>query len=49
MLGKGKRVEEVNRDGVDLYRTYITGFSSHAQALAFCGKLEAAGKSCMVK
>jgi SPOR domain len=37
------------KDGADLYRTYITGFSGHAAALKFCEKLVAAGKSCLVK
>ena len=49
MAGKGEKVEVVTKDGKSLYRTYVTGFASHAQAEAFCGKLKAAGKSCLVK
>jgi hypothetical protein len=49
MAGKGKRVEPLSRNGKTLYRTYITGFRDHDAAEAFCGKLKAAGKSCLVK
>jgi hypothetical protein len=49
MLGKGKRVEPLTKDGRSLYRTYVTGFAGRDQAEAFCGKLRAAGKSCLVK
>ncbi len=47
--GKGKRVEAVDKDGKTLYRTTVTGFSSRADASAFCDRLKAAGKSCFVK
>jgi hypothetical protein len=49
MKGKGKKVEPLTRDGKDLYRTSITGFASRDAAEAFCGKLKAAGKDCIVK
>ncbi|MFI4936530.1 MAG: SPOR domain-containing protein [Caulobacterales bacterium] len=49
MAGKGKKVEPMTKGGEALYRTYITGFSSKASAQAFCDKLKAAGKSCLVK
>jgi len=47
--GKGKKVEAIQKDGATLYRTAVTGFASHADAVAFCDKLKAAGKSCFVK
>ena len=47
--GKGKRVEAIQKDGATLYRTAVTGFSSRADAAAFCDQLKAAGKSCFVK
>ncbi|MDE2487926.1 MAG: SPOR domain-containing protein [Alphaproteobacteria bacterium] len=47
--GKGKGVEKVEKDGRTLYRTSVTGFSSRAQAQAFCDKLKAAGKACFVR
>lgn len=47
--GKGKRVEAIQKDGVTLYRTAVTGFASRADATAFCDQLKAAGKSCFVK
>ena len=50
MAGKGKRVVPVTKaDGTTLYRTSITGFSSHAEAVALCAKLKAAGESCFVR
>ena len=49
MAGKGKKVETVSRDGKTFYRTYVTGFSSHDGAQAFCDRLKAAGKACFVK
>lgn len=45
--GKGKAVEKI--EGGSLYRTFVTGFSSRADAQAFCGRLQAAGKSCFVR
>jgi hypothetical protein len=47
--GKGKKVEAIDKNGVTLYRTAVTGFSSRADAKAFCDALSAAGKSCFVK
>jgi len=48
MAGKGQRIEAVEVGGKTLYRAYVTGFS-HDGAEAFCGKLKAAGKACLVK
>jgi len=45
--GKGKAVEKI--EGGSLYRTFVTGFSSRADAQAFCARLQAAGKSCFVR
>ena len=47
--GKGKRVEEIDKDGKILFRTSVTGFSSRAEAQTFCDRLKGAGKSCFVK
>lgn len=47
--GKGKKVEAVEKNGVTLYRTSVTGFASRADAKAFCEAISAAGKSCFVK
>ncbi|HUO11717.1 MAG TPA: SPOR domain-containing protein [Caulobacteraceae bacterium] len=49
MAGKGKVVQPVTTGGAVLYRTYITGFAGRPEAVAFCDKLRAAGKSCFVK
>ncbi|RAK62036.1 SPOR domain-containing protein [Phenylobacterium kunshanense] len=45
--GKGKAVAKI--EGGSLYRTFVTGFSSRADAQAFCARLQAAGKSCFVR
>lgn len=47
--GKGRRVEPVESNGKTLYRGYVTGFGSRAEASAFCDKLKAAGRSCFVR
>ena len=47
--GKGKKVEEIQKDGATLFRTTVTGFGSRADAAAFCDQLKAGGKSCFVK
>jgi|SRR5580658_1185267 hypothetical protein len=49
MRGKGKKLEQVSAGGKTLYRAYVTGFASRDAAQAFCGKLKAAGKACLVK
>jgi hypothetical protein len=49
MSGKGKLVEGVDKDGKTLYRAAVSGFASHADAAAFCAKLKAAGRPCIVK
>jgi len=49
MSGKGKLVESVDRDGKTLFRGAVSGFASHADAVAFCAKLKADGKSCIVR
>ncbi|MBL8552646.1 MAG: SPOR domain-containing protein [Phenylobacterium sp.] len=45
--GKGKAVEKI--EGGSLYRTFVTGFASKADAQAFCARLQGAGKSCFVR
>ena len=47
--GKGKRVEQVQKDGATLFRTTVTGFGSRTEAVAFCSALQASGKSCFVR
>lgn len=47
--GKGKSIEKIEKNGGVLYRTAVTGFASRADAQAFCGKLQSAGKSCFVR
>jgi len=49
MTGKGKQVQSVSVNGKTFYRAYVTGFPSRAAAEAFCGKLKAAKKPCIVK
>lgn len=47
--GKGRRVEPVQSNGQTLYRGYVTGFGSRAEASDFCEKLKSAGQSCFVR
>ncbi|MES2896897.1 MAG: SPOR domain-containing protein [Pseudomonadota bacterium] len=47
--GKGKRVEQIQKDGSTLFRTTFTGFASRQAATDFCNQLKAAGKNCFVK
>ena len=49
MGGHGKAVTPVTVNGKTLYRTSVTGFADKAAAQAFCAKLSAAGRSCIVK
>jgi hypothetical protein len=45
--GKGKQVTRI--EGGSLYRTFVTGFASKADAQAFCARLQSAGKACFVR
>ncbi len=49
MVGKGKHIAPMSKDGATLYRVAITGFDNRAQAQALCAKLSAAGKTCFVR
>jgi cytoskeletal protein RodZ len=49
MSGKGKLVESVERDGKTLFRGAVSGFATQADAVAFCAKLKADGKACIVR
>jgi cytoskeletal protein RodZ len=49
MAGKGKLVETVDRDGKTLWRGAVSGFGSRADAVAFCSKIKADGKNCIVR
>jgi hypothetical protein len=47
--GKTRKFEAVSKDGKTFTRAYVGGFASHADAVAFCSALKAAGKPCFVK
>jgi hypothetical protein len=49
MSGKGKLVESVERDGKTLFRGAVSGFASKADAVAFCARMKADGKACIVR
>jgi cytoskeletal protein RodZ len=49
MSGKGRLVETVQRDGKTLFRGAVSGFAAKADAVAFCAKLKADGKACIVR
>jgi hypothetical protein len=49
MAGKGKKVLPLDRDGKTLYRTFITGFASHDEAVSFCTDLVRLKQHCIVK
>jgi outer membrane biosynthesis protein TonB len=49
MAGKTRKVETVAKDGKTLFRAYVGGFASRADAVSFCASLKAAGKPCFVK
>jgi hypothetical protein len=49
LAGKGVQIQPASVNGKTFYRTFVTGFPSRAAAEAFCGKLKAANKPCIVK
>ena len=49
MTGKAKHVMTVDHGGATLFRTWVSGFASRAQAEAFCAALKAHSKPCFVK
>jgi hypothetical protein len=49
MAGKAKHVMTVDHEGATLFRTWVSGFGSRAQAQAFCAALKARSKPCFVK
>jgi cytoskeletal protein RodZ len=49
MSGKGKLVESVDRDGKTLFRGAVSGFATKADAVAFCARMKADGKACIVR
>ena len=49
MAGKAKHVQPLDKDGTTLYRTWLSGFATRADAQAFCEALKAKGKTCLVK
>jgi hypothetical protein len=48
MAGKGRQVQPANVNGKTYYRAFVTGFPTHAAAEAFCAKLKAEAKPCIV-
>jgi hypothetical protein len=49
MAGKAKHVMTVDHGGATLFRTWVSGFATRAQADAFCAALKARSKPCFVK
>ena len=49
MGGKVRHIQPLQRDGKTLFRTWVSGFASHADARAFCDALKAKGKTCITK
>ncbi len=49
MIGRTKKVEPVSAGAGTLYRAYVGGFASKAEAMSFCGELKAASHACIVK
>ena len=47
--GKSRMVEAASKDGKTFYRAFVGGFTSHADAVAYCETLKAKGKACFVK
>ncbi len=47
--GKGRHIEPVDAGGATRYRSQVTGFATHADAVAFCSALKAKGHDCLVK
>jgi cell division septation protein DedD len=47
--GKSRSFETTTKDGKTFTRAFVGGFASHADAVAFCASLRAAGKPCFVK
>ncbi|HZC15796.1 MAG TPA: SPOR domain-containing protein, partial [Caulobacteraceae bacterium] len=47
--GKSRSFETASRGGKTFTRAFVGGFASHADAVAFCASLRAAGKPCFVK
>jgi cell division protein FtsN len=49
MAGHTESFEPVSKDGQTLYRAFIGGFGSRADAQAFCEQLKGQGHTCLVK
>ena len=49
LAGKSHRVEAAAKDGKPIYRTFVGGFATRADAAAFCEALRAKSKPCFVK
>jgi hypothetical protein len=49
MVGKAKHVMTVDHGGATLFRTWVSGFATRAEASAFCDALKARSKPCFVK
>jgi cell division protein FtsN len=49
MFGRTESFEPVTKNGETLYRTFVGGFGSKADAQAFCDALKGQGHTCMAK
>jgi hypothetical protein len=49
MGGKAKHMMTIDHGGATLFRTWVSGFATRAEANAFCAALKAHGKPCFVK
>lgn len=49
MSGKARHVLPLEVNGKTLYRTWVSGFASRSDAVAFCETLRTKNKSCIVK
>jgi len=49
MVGKAKHMMTVDHEGATLFRTWVSGFETRAQANAFCAALKAHSKPCFVR
>ncbi|NEX94113.1 SPOR domain-containing protein [Caulobacter sp. 17J65-9] len=47
--GGGVEVTSISRDGKTFYRALVTGFASDAEAGAYCGRIKASGRDCLLR
>jgi hypothetical protein len=49
LAGKRHQVEATTNDDHSMYRSLIVGFRDRAEAQAFCAKLKASRRACLLK